>query len=146
MVSVAILHWLNIGHPQVINPEAAIMYAYYCDLCDYSTNIKGSPTEHLRSKARLAKEAEARRNANGNAEVNVNTKANGSAEAADMFKYSWNLCEYSTNNKSNFVSHSKSKAHLAKEAKARRKATSTPVLTQSPLLCIIDTITVCVTI
>ncbi|KAL7959398.1 hypothetical protein V8C34DRAFT_323059 [Trichoderma compactum] len=87
-----------------------------------STNIKGSLKEHEESKARLAKEAEARRNVNGNAEVNVNTEANGSTEAAVVFKYSWNLCDYLTNNKSNFVSHSETKAHLANEAKARRNS------------------------
>lgn len=50
------------------NTEAVIIYAYYCDLCDYSTNISGSLKAHKRSKAHLAKEAEVRCNANGNAE------------------------------------------------------------------------------
>lgn len=101
------------------NTEAAIICAYYCDLCDYSTNISGSLQAHKRTKAHLAKEAEVRRNANGNAEfdTNMNAKGNGSTEAAVMCKYSCKLCEYSTNLKRNFDGHSKSKAHLAKEAK-----------------------------
>lgn len=104
------------------NTEAAIIYAYYCDLCDYSTNISGSLKAHKRTKAHLAKEAEVRRNANGNAEFDTNTEGNGSTEATVMCKYSCNLCEYSTNLKRNFDGHSRSKAHLAKEAKAHGSA------------------------
>ncbi|KAJ4861719.1 hypothetical protein T069G_02673 [Trichoderma breve] len=98
------------------SPGAAITYAYYCDLCGYSTNIPGSLKSHKKTKAHLAKEAEVRRSTNGN--TNADNDANGETEAAVTWKYSCNLCDYSTNLKRNFDAHNKTKAHLVKKAKA----------------------------
>lgn len=73
--------------------EAAIIYAYYCDLRDYSTNISGSLKAHKPTKAHLAKEAEVRRNTNGN--TNASTDASNKTEAAIIYKHSCNLYYFS---------------------------------------------------
>ncbi|PKK54724.1 hypothetical protein CI102_1638 [Trichoderma harzianum] len=78
-----------------------------CNFCDYSTNPKRNFDSHNKTKAHLAKEA------------NANGSANGETEAAVVFKYSCSLCDFSTNFKKKFGRHKATQAHRAREAEAR---------------------------
>ncbi|KAL6803901.1 hypothetical protein J3E68DRAFT_391838 [Trichoderma sp. SZMC 28012] len=79
------------------------MCKYSTNLCEYSTNLKRNFDGHSRSKAHLAKEAKAQGSAS--------TGANDKTEAAVVFEYFCDLCDFSTNVKKKFGRHNATQAH-----------------------------------
>ncbi|KAL5091534.1 hypothetical protein Trisim1_003136 [Trichoderma cf. simile WF8] len=111
--------------------EAAVICKYSCNLYEYSTNLKRKFDGHSKSKAHLAKEAKAHLAKEAKAHLAKEAKAHGSAntgandktEAAVVFEYSCDLCDFSTNVKKKFGRHNATQAHRAREAEARLNAT-----------------------
>lgn len=73
--------------------EAGFVYKRNCSLCSYSTKIKPEFERHGRTKAHLAKEAEAR----GDSDIDANINA----EALVIYEHHCSLCEYSTDGEDN---------------------------------------------